>query len=88
MGHRTVHLRHEVHGHDNDDQQRSAAKQNGTFHFRIRNSRQQTDQTNIDRTNQRQTQNDAFDIARSLLTGRMPGMKAPLFWVVGGFLPD
>lgn len=69
MGHHVrLHLRHEVHGHDNDDQERSAAKIERDIPLQDQELRQQTDQADVNRANQRQTQNDAFDVARSLLT--------------------
>lgn len=62
-----LHLRHEVHRDDDNDQQRRSTKIKRHIPAQHQEFRQQTHEHDVDRTGQRQTREDAVDIACRLI---------------------
>src|SRR3972149_6298620 len=82
-----LHLRHEVHGHDDDDQERGAAEIKRYVPPQDQEFGQQAHQRHVERTSQRQSQQDFLKIARCLIAGPYAGNEGTgLFQVVCGLL--
>jgi len=75
----SLHLRHEVHGHHDDDEQRGAASRTDVP-SQYQELGQQADQGHVDGSREGQSQEDLLEILRRLLACRMPGTKAPDFF--------
>ena len=76
MRHRVrLNLIHEIHGHDDDDQQRSSTEVKRYVPLKNKKFRNQTDDRNVQGTNQRQAHQDFVDITRRLLTWPNPRHK-------------
>jgi len=87
LGHHVVlHLGHEIHGHHHDDQQRGSTKVKGHVVFQYQELGQQAHKGDVNRTGERQANQNFVDVARSLIAGPDAGNKgAALFQVVSCF---
>lgn len=82
-----LHLRHEVHGHHHDDQQRSAAEIKRHLFPHDQQFRQQAHQRHVYGADQRQAKGDFFYVTRGLIAGTDTGNKrTALLEVFRGFL--
>src|SRR6267142_5061221 len=80
-----LHLRHEIHGHDDDDQQRCPAEIKRYVPPQDQKLGQQADQGDVYGPRQRQSQEDLFQVLRRLLPGADAGNEsARLLQIVGG----
>src|SRR3990167_2939548 len=82
-----LHLRHEVHGHDDDNQERSTAEIEWYVPLQDQEFGQQAHQRHVECARQRQSQQDLLKIARCLLAWPYAGNEGPgLFQAVRGLL--
>src|SRR5258707_6282762 len=65
----SLHLRHEVHGHHDDDEQRGAAEVERHVPSQYQELGQQADQGHVDGSREGQSQEDLLEILRCLLAG-------------------
>src|SRR5260370_37864588 len=71
-----LHLRHEVHGHHNDDEERGAAEVERYVPPQDQELGQQANQSDVDCARQRQPQKDLLEVLRRLLAGPDPGNES------------
>lgn len=83
----SLNLRHEIHSHHHDDQERCSTEVERHLPLQDQKLRQQANQCDVPGTNQRQPHQNLVDVARRLLTWANPGHKGTaLLEVIRRFL--
>lgn len=81
-----LYLRHEIHGHNHNNQQTGTAKIKRYVPLQNHELRQQANQRNVDGSSQGKSRQNLVDVARCLVTWTNPWHKRPaLFQIVCRF---